>query len=243
VSEHKIVSIHQPQYWPWLGLIDKIMKSDIHVVLDDVKFNTDGFQHRTLYRVYNSDKSKYLTIPYDKKTKRDKISAVRIDVDDTWQREHLRLIKLSYKRTPFFEEIFPYIETIFVKKYSFLADLNLDILKLLLELFEIDVVMILSSELNSHEKKDALTLDLTKKAKGSVYLSGQGAKDYMNNSIFKKSGIGLMYQNFVHPTYQQSKGKIVPGLFSLDLLFNAGLNVSKILLRENLQKEQDEVIY
>jgi len=33
-----IVSIHQPNYLPWMGLMHKILESDIFIVLDDVQF-------------------------------------------------------------------------------------------------------------------------------------------------------------------------------------------------------------
>ena len=33
-----IVSIHQPNYLPWLGYFDKIKRSDLFVIFDDVQF-------------------------------------------------------------------------------------------------------------------------------------------------------------------------------------------------------------
>ena len=40
------VSIHQPQYIPWPAYFDKILQSDIFVILDDVQFQKNGLQNR-----------------------------------------------------------------------------------------------------------------------------------------------------------------------------------------------------
>jgi len=43
-----IVSIHQPNYLPWLGYFDKIKSSDCFVIFDDVQFprGKNHFGHR-----------------------------------------------------------------------------------------------------------------------------------------------------------------------------------------------------
>lgn len=85
-------------------------------------------------------------------------------------------------------------------------------------------------------------LDLTKKVGGTVYLSGRGAKVYMNDNIFKENHIELIYQDFQHPNYTQFNGEFVPRLFSLDLLYNEGIKASRAIIRDNLKNEHDEVV-
>ena len=34
----KIVAIHQPNFFPWLGFFDKIRRADVFVFLDDVSY-------------------------------------------------------------------------------------------------------------------------------------------------------------------------------------------------------------
>jgi len=41
-----IVAIHQPQYLPWLGYLDKIERCDTFVFLDNVQFKKNEWQNR-----------------------------------------------------------------------------------------------------------------------------------------------------------------------------------------------------
>ena len=48
-----IVGIHQPQYLPWLGIIDRIIKSDIFVMLDNVPYSKNYFYNRNRIKTAN----------------------------------------------------------------------------------------------------------------------------------------------------------------------------------------------
>ena len=56
------VSIHQPNYLPWLGYFDKIKNSDCFVIFDDVQFprGKNHFGHRNYIKT-NAGK-KWLTV-------------------------------------------------------------------------------------------------------------------------------------------------------------------------------------
>ena len=43
------ISIHQPSYWPWLGLLHKIRLSDADVILDNVNISKGSFQYRNQF--------------------------------------------------------------------------------------------------------------------------------------------------------------------------------------------------
>ena len=60
-----IIGIHQPNYLPYLGFFDKMMKSDIFVIYDDAQFEKGEFQHRNRIRIYHG--WKWLTVPVEKK--------------------------------------------------------------------------------------------------------------------------------------------------------------------------------
>ena len=55
-----IVSIHQPQFFPWFGYFDKIQQSDCFVILDTVQFKKNEFQNRN--KVKTSQGWQWLTV-------------------------------------------------------------------------------------------------------------------------------------------------------------------------------------
>ena len=57
----KIVTIHQPQYIPYLGFFNKISESDIFIVLDDVSIDKGGFTNRNRIKTLNGPI--WITIP------------------------------------------------------------------------------------------------------------------------------------------------------------------------------------
>ena len=39
---NRVVAIHQPNFFPWLGYFEKIARSDVFIFLDDVQFPKKG---------------------------------------------------------------------------------------------------------------------------------------------------------------------------------------------------------
>jgi hypothetical protein len=66
---------------------------------------------------------------------------------------------------------------------------------------------------------------LCKEARGTEYISGPAAKDYIDDRIFRDMNITLTwftYDNY--PEYPQLWGEFAHGVTILDLLFNTGTN-------------------
>ena len=63
-----LVSIHQPHYLPWLRYLDKIARSDLFILLDDVQYEKNGFQNRN--KIKTAQGWAYLTVPVQKPTRR-----------------------------------------------------------------------------------------------------------------------------------------------------------------------------
>lgn len=56
-----IVAIHQPQYLPWLGYIDKLDQADIFIFLVNVQYKKNEWQNRN--RVKTAQGWQWMTVP------------------------------------------------------------------------------------------------------------------------------------------------------------------------------------
>ena len=247
-----VISAHQPTFIPYLGFFDKMKKSNIFVIRDDVLFssNSDSFQHRNKIRINGNNNLenpqwKWLTLPIEKIG--DLIKDIRIKrntlkkKDEAWNAELLDSIKKNYGNSKFFNEYFHVFERIFDNSDETLLSLNMKIINFLKNIFGIDTKIVFASSLGlkygKGENKNA-SEDLAKICEalgGNIYLSGSGGKDYLNLEPFRKRGIKVIFQEYVHPVYKQNYPGFLPNLSSIDVLFCAG---KKILADINRYKEE-----
>lgn len=212
-----IVTIHQPDFLPWLGFFDRWKNSDIYIVLDDVQFLRRGWHHRD--RIKTDKGAVWLTVPVCKKGKYDQlIRDVRIDNSTTWYLDHLKTIEHNYRKAANFDRCFREIKTIYDKKYSFLIDLNMDLLHFVRSELGIDKPAVLASDYGIKSVSTQRLVDLAKAVGGSTYLTGSGSRDYLEESLFNKENIKVKWQEYKHPVYEQLHGDFIPMLSSLDYL-------------------------
>lgn len=176
----------------------------------------------------------WLTVPVISKGRgRQKINDVKIDNEYDWQRQHRNSLKAWYSKAEFFKDHFPFFENTYGKKWSKLKDLNICIIDYILKEFKINTPVYYESELGIITRGTGRIIEICKKLKADVYLSGTGGKNYLEEKEFPQAGIKLEYQDFVHPTYkQQYTGKdniFLPNMSCIDLLFNEGPGSIKIL--------------
>lgn len=226
-----IVSIHQPSYFPWLGLLHKIARSDKYIVMDEVQLNDAAYQHRNLF-LSSDGKAKYLTIPFSKKGYLQRTFRELEIADASWRDRHLNFIGNSYRKHPYFKAIFPTVEQFFACEYERLIDAVVASMRISMELFGIQIETVFQSnvEYDRSLKKGDLVLGLLRGSGADVYLSGVGAQEYLDENAFT-GGLSLRYDVFNHPAYLQKNAlNFVSGLSCLDVLFNLGEDASRSLL-------------
>lgn len=235
------ITIHQPSYWPWLGLLDKIAKVEKYVIMDDVAADKSSFQYRNQF--FCDGKSVILTLPVDYKLGK-KINELHFK-NDTWKMDHLNKLKNYYRKAPYFKEIFPRVEALYfsyneIDVFPFL----LRTMKFAFDMLNIDVDIIKSSDLDSTGKKGDLVLSICKAANAGVYLSGQGARNYLTEEQigqFEKNKIKLEWHCFeLHSYKQNQKFEFVPGLACLDMFFWNGKEKSLELFWKNIKNKKGE---
>ena len=228
-----IISIHQPNYIPWIGYFHKIAHSDRFVIFDDIQFpRGKDFIFRNKIKTENG--SKWLSIPIKNKSKLVNINDVEINNDVEWSKKHINSIYSNYHKTEFFEDYFEKIESILNKKWKLLIDLNWEINTKILELLQINTKIVRSSNMNVKEIGTMKILKIIQKLEGDTYLTGwgPGSRRYIegNEKNFSEAGINIKLQKITIPEYKQYFTGFIPNLSILDMLFNIELDeIRKII--------------
>jgi hypothetical protein len=225
-----IIAVHQPQYIPWLGYFHKIAQCDTFVILDNVQYKTREFQNRN--RIRTEKGWMWLTVPVVTKDGcRLRMADVEIDNTMPWQRKHLGSLKTSYASSPYFKEYYAFFEQSFQRQWIKLADLNVHIIRFVLDNLSITTPIVFESELNVLTAKTQRIIDICKQLNADKYLSGIGAREYLEESLFPEQRITLYYQHFNHPEYKQCFEPFMPYMSIIDLLFNCGPKSRELLLK------------
>ncbi|MBI4333116.1 MAG: WbqC family protein [Chloroflexi bacterium] len=218
-----IAAIHQPNYLPWLGFFNKMARSDIFVIFDDVQLPR-GKSFETRNRVKTPNGVQWLTVPIAEKGELNLIKDAMIVQDGKWQIKHWKTIQLSYKRAPYFDRYAARFDEIYSIPWEKLCDLNVALIKLIKELLGIKATLVSSSDLKIEARGTDKIFLILRELKADRYLTGEGkgSKRYVFEEDFVKNNIGLIYQDFEHPVYRQLWGDFAPELSVIDLLFNEG---------------------
>lgn len=214
-----IVSIHQPNLFPWLGFFDKMAQADVFVLLDNVPFTKGGYQNRV--QIKTPAGPSWLTVPVLTKGRLGQSTLeVQINTTVAWQRIHLRSLTAAYGATPGFTKIMPRLRELYSRHFSKLVDFTIPGILLLKELLGIRTPIVRASDLGLEGSGSQLLCEIVKRLGGKIYLSGPTGRNYVDTSLFESYGIQVRYQEFQSFEYPQRFGAFIPGLSSLDYLAN-----------------------
>ncbi len=216
------IAIHQPNYIPWTGYFYKIAKCDVFVFFDDVQMPR-GKSFVTRNKILAPNGPIWLTVPVKDRGKMLKINEVEI-AEGNWNEKHWKSIEVSYCKSQFFEELKEDFKAIYMKNWTNICELNVEIIKKVLELLEIDTKLVFSSDVPAEADKENRIIEIIKHFNADTYISGKGtgSQRYVFEEEFEKKDIKLIFNEFEHPIYKQTHHGFVPNMSVLDLLFNIG---------------------
>lgn len=230
-------AIMQPTYWPWMGGFDLMDLVDVYVHYDNVQVVKRSWDVRN--RIKTAQGELFLTVPLKKTQPRDSTLFTNAEIDDrgVWRAQHLKAIVASYRKAPFFDEVFALVEPLLMANVTFLGEFNVSCITAIAEKIGIRTPMIRSSTLQaSTGKKDARLLSVCRELMADRYVSPLGAHRYIEadnaEGAFDNSGVELVYQNYCPEPYRQLHGPFLSHMCILDLLFNEGLADSLSVIRK-----------
>jgi hypothetical protein len=222
-----LVAIHQPNFLPWLGYFDRMVKADLFVLLDHVQFERRNYQNRALIRL--EDEARWLTVPVVQLSQKERIIDKRVDnppgeTARWWGPNSFNTLRYAYRKAPYFDLYAPRLREILETRWEKLVDLNIATLEFVREALDIRTPMLRSSTLAAEGQRSGLLLDICQKVDASAFLGGMGgSRGYLDKDAFAAANMGVVWQDFRHPQYAQcGEAPFIPGLSVLDLLFNCG---------------------
>jgi hypothetical protein len=228
-----LVAIHQPTYLPWLGFFDKLRRSDVVIILDDVQIQRTGSSWVNRTQILSEGKTLWLTIPIHRPSGLQQISATKIVDEDFWKKRHRGLIHTAYRMYPHYRTISPILDEVYGNSESSLLEFNIFTIRKILELLESNDAekFVFASSFNVKSGGTSRLVELVKRSGGDSYLCGAGSTNYLQPEKFADAGVLLKFQNFVEVERPQNgTSDFVKGLSVLDSLSIIGARATSQIL-------------
>lgn len=237
-----ILAAHQPHYFPWLGYLDKMAKADIFVISDKSQLSLKSPMRRNkVLRLDGKEATLTLSIADIKSHEHKTCDELLLSNYDEIRKSHKGIIQTNYRNTPYYAEVMPYITKFFEVNFERYIDAALASVALLRDLYDVTTPVVLQSNMryDSRLKNNELIVDFCRQLEADKYLSGNGARKYMDLGMYSKHGVEVAYQVFEYPIYPQFGQKsFVPNLSSLDMLFQLGIEGARKTFRGNMKYEK-----
>ena len=215
------VVISQSMYFPWVGLLEQVRLADSFVHYDDVQFDR-GFYNRV--QVKTEQGSRWITVPLSNHRRGQKIDEIVVDDSRNWRKRHRDLLLQAYRKAPFLNDVLAVVDSVFERPIRTLADVSRASLLALVEYFDLRSNRSFgdSRGLGIRGSGSQRLCDIVMAVGGATYITGHGAKNYLDHALFERAGISVKYMNYQCTPYPQLHGLFIPYVTSLDLIANCG---------------------
>lgn len=216
------IVISQSMYFPWVGLLEQIRSADAFVHYDDVQFSKGSFTNRV--QIKTPSGTKWLTIPLEKYSSTEKIDQIKSSSSVDWKSLHIRQLFDAYRFAEYKNEMLSIVEDVFSKSGNKICDISRFSTKKIAEYFSIDsdILYVDSNLLNIGGGGSDRVLETVKHFHGTHYITGHGARNYLDHEKFEVSGVDVMYMDYKKLPYPQLHGTFTPYVSALDLIANCG---------------------
>ncbi len=253
---------YQPHYFPRLHCLARMLDSDISPIADYVQYvrkhaypthdgrrvNGPSYQAHTPIKTRNG--TLLLGVPVTHAGHFQRLNEAQVSYAASWQDDHCNIIREAYRAAPFFNQVFPEVESIVRRTYPSLASLTIATttwsLAYLLEMpqrteakmqniaealrrssFRLRTIIPISETSVPPPYKESgrdandWIIDMCRHfGADEYYFGGTSAACYMDFSRYQAANIALKQQSWTCAPYPQLHGEFVPNLSILDLLMN-----------------------
>ena len=230
----KSIAVSQSNYIPWKGYFDQIARVDEFVIYDSVQYTRRDWRNRN--KIKTPHGLQWMTIPVNVKGKYFQSIFETTINDKDWASRHLKAISLNYSKSLYYQDIYPVLETAYLKCSSeFLSEVNIFLLRTIARLIGLKTKFTLCRDYVLENGKSERLLSICMQAGASIYFSGPAARKYLDHELFQQHGVQIQYMDYGHyPEYSQLWGKYVHEVSIIDLLMNCGPSAANYLKYFNI---------
>jgi WbqC-like protein family len=229
----RCVVISQPMFFPWVGLFEQIALADVYIHYDDVQFSKGSFTNRV--QIKTAGGSNWLTVPLRELHLGCLIGAVAVDERQDWRGRHTAVLKQAYAAAPHVDEMLALVEEVYRERGG-LAELCIAGMERVRRYFELapQTRFVRSSELGIAGGSSRRVLDIVHRFEGNVYVTGHGARQYLDHALFEVEGVRVEYLDYRKVPYPQLNGEFTPFVSILDLIANCGKAGREVIASESV---------
>jgi hypothetical protein len=225
------VGIMQPYFLPYIGYFQLIASVDKFVIYDHIKYTKKGWINRN--RMLQNGTDKIFSIPLAKAS--DRLDIVEREISSEFCRHKLlSQFRGCYLKAPYFEDVWPLIESIVSFQDENLFRYIQNSIVLICDYLDIDTEVIVSSSVAADH--DLLSQDrvlsICEAMNANTYVNPIGGLDLYSTDEFASKGYELKFINTNTIEYIQFGDSFVPGLSILDVLMFNSLDECRRLLKE-----------
>lgn len=250
------LAIMQPYFFPYIGYFQAIDAVDKYILYSNVKFSKRSWMNRNTILMKNGSTIS-ITAPLLRQSSSSLILSVKIINNLDWKRILLKTIYLNYKGAAFFDEVYPFIESVIYKSFEYLYQMNGYLIESICKFIGINTIIeyenlekyfeleqqLLEIDENNYskfqymkktkpEKKVARILEICKYENANLYVNAIGGQALYSKDEFSEYGIDLRFIKMEVFNYPQFNQDFHPNLSIIDVLMHIGSDRTRCLIQK-----------
>lgn len=220
-------AVMQPYLFPYLGYYQLVKSVDKFILYDDVTFIKGGFINRN--NILSNNKILRFTIPVPGGSSNKLINELKFDVN---VKKILKTIEQSYRKAPFFKDVYPIIESVINDGDRRLEFLCKKSITSVFDYLGLKYEVIFSSDLEYDRSKLAADklIEMSKVLGIRNYINSPGGIDLYDKEYFDEHNVTLKFIQTNEYNYQQKTDDFIPNLSMIDvLMWNKKEDVKELL--------------
>ena len=236
------LAIMQPYFMPYIGYFQAMAAVDKYLLYDKVAFIKKGWINRNRIYIQNVG-TQFITIPLKNKSSFTNILDVHIDNTTDWRSKMLNLIYYNYKRSLFFDVVYPLMENSIKQSSELISEYNFVVLNQIATFLDINTPIELCTDpMYEGIEQQLATYDdsllrkydrikfICQANNADNYINPIGGQELYDKQIFAQQGITLNFVQTQVIPYPQLAPEFIPNLSIIDVLMHNGKAGTKQLL-------------